>query len=298
MDATLVIMAAGLGSRYGGLKQIDPLGPNGETLLEYAAYDAIQAGFTKLVFVIRSDFEKGFKTRIGSRLEDRIEVCCVCQALDHLPSGFAVPPGRVRPWGTGQAVFACREAVKTPFAVQNADDFYGADAYRATIHALHHLPENGSCMVGYPLRRTLSPHGSVSRGICTMNEGRLGAIVERTQIESTASGQIVYVENHQPRPMRGDEICSMNFWGFQPALFDRLERYFAEFLLERGAEPESEWHIPGIVNAMLRSNETQVQVLPTNAGWFGVTYPEDRPAVMRSLAAMHASKAYPAPLWK
>ncbi len=298
MQPTLLIMAAGMGSRYGGLKQMDPLGPGGETLLEYSIHDAMAAGFGKVVFVIRRDFEEAFRQQVGSRFEHRIPVDYAFQSLHDLPAGFSVPEGRSKPWGTGQAVLASRNLIATPFAVQNADDFYGADAYLTLARHLADMPAGESCMVGYRLRNTLSPHGFVSRGVCQTRNGYLTGIAERQKIEADSEGTIHYFEAGNAHAMAGGEICSMNFWGFHPTLFDRLEDRFIAFLGAKGGEQKSEWYIPDIVDDMVAKGETRVQVLECDSRWFGVTYPEDRPAVVSALEAMHRGGTYPTPLWE
>ena len=291
-------MAAGMGSRYGGLKQMDPVGPNGETLLEYSIHDALRAGFGKAVFVIRTDFADTFREQIGSRFENHIEVCYAFQSLHDLPNGFKVPEGRTKPWGTGQAVLACRNIVDEPFCVQNADDFYGAEAYETMATALVGLAANESCMVGYRLGNTLSPHGSVSRGVCETNNGYLDRIVERTRIETDKSGTIRFIEDCGAVNMTGNETVSMNFWGFGPEIFKTLEQKFIAFLDEKGMELKSEWYIPDIVTAMMRNGETRIKVLECESSWFGVTYPEDRPAVVSALKVMHENDIYPPHLWE
>ena len=297
MKPTLVIMAAGMGSRYGGLKQMDPVGPNGESLLEYSVRDALEAGFGKVVFIIRREFEQAFKAEVGSRFESKISVEYAYQELDHLPRGFKVPEGRTKPWGTGQAVLSCRDLVNEPFAVQNADDFYGAEAYQVLADELASMRPDDSCMVGYRIRNTLSPHGPVARGICTTTEGYLSGIVERFQIQANVDGVIQYDHKGQTADMAGDEVCSMNFWGFSPALFDTLEEKFINFLESQGRELASEWYIPDIVDEMINSGETRVKVLTSDSLWFGITYPEDKPAVVASLQRMHDEGRYPETLW-
>ncbi len=297
MNPTLIIMAAGMGSRYGGLKQMDPVGPNGETLLEYSIYDALRAGFGKVVFIIRKDFADEFQSQVGGRFEGKIEVDYTFQELGNLPEGFSVPEGRTKPWGTGQAILSCKDIVNEPFAVQNADDFYGAEAYQVIAEEFAQMPEDGSCMVGYLIRNTLSPHGSVSRGLCTTTDGHLSGIAERTRIETNAAGTIQYFEDGQAVDMTGGEICSMNFWGFTPSFFQSLEEKFIAFLKEKGRELKSEWYIPDIVDEMINANQTCVKVLSSNGKWFGVTYPEDRPTVVASLKAMHEAGRYPENLW-
>ena len=297
MSPTLIVMAAGMGSRYGGLKQMDPVGPNGETLLEYSIHDAIQAGYGKVVFVIRDDFKDAFKEQVGNRFKDRIEVAYAFQRLEDLPDGFSVPEGRTKPWGTGQAVLACKEQVNEPFTVQNADDFYGAEAYHTMAKALAVMPKSESCMVGYRIRNTLSPNGTVSRGICETTNGYLSGIQERFQIHADESDTIYFVEDGEKTSMSGDEICSMNFWGFHPSFFDSMEERFIAFLEAKGSEQKSEWYIPDIVDGMISNGETRVRVLDCNCKWFGVTYPEDRPTVVSALKAMHNNGEYPALLW-
>ncbi len=298
MTPTLVIMAAGMGSRYGGLKQMDPVGPNGETLLEYSIHDAIAAGFGKVVFVIRSDFETEFKEQVGSKFIDKIEVDYAYQSLEDLPEGFSLPEGRTKPWGTGQAVLACKGIVNEPFAVQNADDFYGAEAYQTIAAEFSKMAEGDSCMVGYLIRNTLSPNGYVSRGICGTTEGFLSSIIERTHIETNAAGTIQFIENNTATDMDGSEICSMNFWGFSPLFFQTLEEKFIAFLQEKGEELKSEWYIPEIVDDMITRGQTRVTVLSSEGQWFGVTYPEDKPTVVAALQAMHDAEEYPPVLWE
>ncbi len=290
-------MAAGMGSRYGGLKQMDAVGINGETLLEYSVFDAIRAGFGKVVFVIRRDFEAAFKEQVGGRFSDRIEVAYAFQALENLPAGFSVPEGRVKPWGTAQAVLACKDLVKEPFVVQNADDFYGAEAYRLMAGHLQQMPEGEGCMVGYRVRNTLSPNGSVSRGICEVKDGLLAGIAERTDIRRSEDGGIVFRADGTAVPIDEHALCSMNFWGFHPTFLECLESRFVTFLEAHGQELKSEWYIPTVVDAMIESGETRFRVLDSDAQWFGVTYPEDKPTVVEALRAMHEAGDYPARLW-
>lgn len=295
----LLILAAGMGSRYGGLKQIDPVGPAGETVLDYSVYDALAAGFGKLVFVIRRDFEAAFRENVGRRFESRAEVCYVFQELESLPGGHAVPAGREKPWGTGHAVWCARDALTEPFAVINADDFYGADSFRQLGRFLTAAPERDMparcAMVGFTLANTLSEFGAVSRGICTVDtEGRLVDVREVTGIEPAqvaacgAGGTAVFT---------GDEIASMNCWGFTPAILPSLERQLTEFLAARGRELKSEFYIPSVVTGLIETGEATVTVLPTGSAWFGVTYREDRPRVVASLEALVRAGVYPAALW-
>jgi dTDP-glucose pyrophosphorylase len=299
MKPTLVIMAAGMGSRYGGLKQIAAMGPNGEILMEYSIYDAIRAGFGCVVFVIRKEFEADFRANVGAKFEGKIEVAYAFQAIDDLPPGFTVPEGRVKPWGTAQAVLAAKDAVRTPFVVQNADDFYGAEAYRVIAAELSGYANESSdcCLVGFELRNTLSPNGSVSRGVCEVKNGNLSSVVERTKIEENADGICQYFDGETAVDMSGNEICSMNFWGFTPKLFETLEREFVAFLAAEGAEMKSEWHLPAVIDRMIQTGETQAKTLSSRDKWFGVTYPADKPAVTAAIAELVASGSYPSPLF-
>jgi NDP-sugar pyrophosphorylase family protein len=297
MSLTLVVLAAGMGSRYGGLKQVDPVGPSGETVLDYAVFDARRAGFTRVVFVIRKDFEALFREKIGARYAGKIAVDYVFQALDVLPPGFAVPAGREKPWGTGHAVWCARAAVTGNFAVINADDFYGADSFRKLAAFLDATPVAGVAgqpsafaMVGFRLNNTLSEHGTVARGVSESGAGgELRAIVERTGIAPTDVGP--------GKTYSGHEIVSMNCWGFTPALFAGLEAQLREFLAARGGEPKAEFYLPAAVSAMIAQGTARVQVLPTDSTWFGVTYREDKPRVEAAVAALVQSGLYPRQLW-
>lgn len=292
-------MAAGMGSRYGGLKQIDPMGPNGEALMEYSVYDAIRAGFGKVVFIIRKEFAPLFKEMVGDKFSSRIEVGYAYQELNDLPPGFTVPAGREKPWGTGQAILSCRHVVDTPFAVQNADDYYGVEAYKVIAAELAAMGNEStdSCMVGFQLRNTLSEHGSVSRGVCAVAEDYLTGIIERLKIKRNAAGTVQYFEGDRAIDMSGEEICSMNFWGFTPKFFQALEKRFSTFLAAEGNELKSEWLIPPIIDDMIKTGDTRVKVLRSRDAWFGVTYPDDKPRVVATLAAMHAGSIYPSKLW-
>ena len=297
MEASLIIMAAGMGSRYGGLKQIDPLGPNSEILMEYAVFDAIRAGFTKVIFVIRKDFEEDFKNRIGNKFTEHISVYYAFQCLDDLPEPYTTPKGRTKPWGTGQAVLCCKSFINEPFVVQNADDFYGANAYKTIIKAFKDLSANDCCLVGYPISKTLSPHGSVTRGICISNNGILSKIDERMKIEKNSNGKIICDYNNQIIEINDTSICSMNFWGFPLSYMDILEKNFINFLSKHGSELKSEWLIPEIVDYSINYNNNQFHVLSTESEWFGVTYPEDKQRVMNLLANLHSTGEYPEKLW-
>jgi UTP-glucose-1-phosphate uridylyltransferase len=290
MSLTLVVLAAGMGSRYGGLKQIDPVGPSGETVLDYAVFDALRAGFTRVLFVIRRDFEDLFREKIGTRYAGRATVDYVFQSLDALPPGVTTPAGREKPWGTGHAVWCAREAITGDFAVINADDFYGADSFKRLAQFLSRARGGAFAMVGFRLANTLSEHGTVARGICTSDEsGMLRSVVERTGIDPKEVGPgLTY---------SGEEIVSLNCWGFTPALFTGLDRQFREFLAARGNEPKAEFYLPAAVSAMIERGEATVRVLPTESSWFGVTYREDKPRVEASITALVQAGRYPAKLW-
>jgi hypothetical protein len=290
MALSLVILAAGMGSRYGGLKQIDPVGPAGETVLDYAVFDALRAGFTRVVFVIRRDFEALFRERIGARYAGRIEVDYVFQSLDALPAGFAPPAGREKPWGTGHAVWCAREAVRENFAVINADDFYGSDSFAQLARFLGAARGPEFAMVGFRMRNTLSEHGAVSRGLCAA--GPDGALTSITEIHG-----IVPADVGAGRKYSGEEIVSMNCWGFTPALFTGLDRQFREFLAARGGEEKAEFYLPAAVSGMVARGEAVARLLPTSASWFGVTYREDKPRVTAAIAALVASGQYASPLF-
>jgi len=297
MKPTLLILAAGMGSRYGGLKQIDPVGPNGETIIDYSIYDALRAGFGKLVFVIRRDIEAPFREIVGARFEKHIPVEYVFQELDKLPPGFSVPPGRAKPWGTAHAILMAEAAIHEPFAAINADDFYGADSFRVLAA---HLTSGAAdyAMVGFVLRNTLSEFGSVARGVCALSAGgRLTGVTERTGIEPDGTGAKAPGESGQTLRFTGDEPVSMNMWGFTPALFAELQSQFVEFLKARGREEKSECYIPSVVNDLIRAGRAQTQVLRTTASWFGVTYREDRPFVVAGVRKLVTRGDYPEKLW-
>ena len=298
METTLIIMAAGMGSRYGGLKQLDPLGPNGETLIEYALYDAARAGFTKVVFVIRRDFEDEFKDKIEPFIPPSLQAYYAYQDLTALPPGFQVPNEREKPWGTAQAILTAKPYISEPFAVQNADDFYGAEAYKTLFTALQTLNDNECCMIGYRLRNTLSPHGHVSRGICQTNEeGHLTNITEHAHIEIQKNGNDIFsIDNQTATPLPEDTICSMNFWGFSSCFMQTLEAYFVEFLNKHVHEIHAEWYIPTVIAEIIRKRDKVINVLSCESNWFGVTYAEDKPHVMQALADQHQQGNYPTSL--
>ena len=283
----LVILAAGMGSRFGGLKQVQPVGPAGELIIEYSAYDALRAGFDHLVLVIRKDMEADFRVAIGKRLETRMEVSYVFQEMG---------AGRAKPWGTGHAVLAARDVVKRPFAVINADDFYGAAGYRTL--AAHFAASSDYAMVGYPLKQTLSEFGTVSRGLCATDaSGRLQSIKEITQIEKTAAGARYTDATGTSKTLTGDEIVSMNFWGFTPQVFPQFERLFAEFMTKTSLDPKAEFYLPTAISSLNERDEAKVALLSSSDAWFGITYREDLAASQAAIRALLAAGKYPTPLW-
>ena len=289
-NPTLLILAAGMGSRYGGLKQLDPLGPHGETIMDYSVKYAIEAGYGKIVFVIRRSMEADFREHILSRYIDRIPVEYVFQELDVLPAGFTVNPERVKPYGTAHAILVAKEAVKEPFTVINADDFYGKDAFMVMADFLKCEQPAGTphfAMVGYKLANTLSENGTVSRGVCTANErGELVKIQEMTQIGRDGDR----IQNTAPDGtqtlLQADTPVSMNFWGFTPLFFEKLDEQFVEFLTAQNDNPKSEFQIPTVINYFLQSGKARIEILKSDAKWFGVTYKEDRPYVVARLAEL------------
>jgi NDP-sugar pyrophosphorylase family protein len=294
MAPALLVLAAGLGSRYGGLKQIEPVGPSGETLLDYAVFDALRAGFGRVVFVIRRDFEDVFRAKVGGRYAGRAEVGYAFQELDALPASFAPPAGREKPWGTGHALWCARNALDGTFAAINADDFYGADAFARLAAFLQASggPAPGvqrTALAGFRLADTLSEHGPVSRGVCRIEGGRLLSIEERTAITPADVGY--------GRAYSGDEIVSMNCWGFGPGIFPLIEAQLAQFLEIHAAELRAEFYLPEALSRLVARGEAEVEVLPARGPWFGVTHREDRPRVAAAIAALVRGGAYPAALF-
>jgi NDP-sugar pyrophosphorylase family protein len=301
---TLIVMAAGIGSRYGGLKQMDPVGPSGEIILDYSIYDALKSGFEHVVFVIRKDIEEVFRDRVGKNIEQRCDTRYVIQSTNDVPPGFTVPPNRIKPWGTGHAVFACRDAVHTPFAVINADDFYGRasfqtlDTYLRTSKDRDNLYEY--CMVGYILKNTLTEHGHVARGVCTVDENSfLMNIREHTHIERVGDK----IQNQEPdgtwKDLHEDTIVSLNMWGFTPSLFAELEVRFPKFL-ESNRENilKAEYFLPDIVGDIITEEKARAKVLETHEHWFGVTYKEDKDRVNRAIQTLIQRDKYPQDLWR
>lgn len=299
MKPTLLILAAGMGSRYGGLKQMDELGPSGESIIDYSIYDAIKAGFGKVVFVIRESFADAFRERFEHRLKGRIEVEYVFQELNKLPQGYAVPDGREKPWGTGHAMLMAKDAINEPFAIINADDFYGQGAYfQAADFIAGSKADNEYAMVGYALKNTLSEHGTVSRGVCDADaDNNLSRIIERTKIGLEGSS-IFFYEDGSKTELTGNEPVSMNFWIFKPSFFKHLEDGFKDFLKLRGSELKSEFYFNSMADKLIKEGKASTKIINTDARWFGITYREDRPMVQDSLNILINAGVYPENLWK
>jgi NDP-sugar pyrophosphorylase family protein len=289
MAPTLLVLAAGMGSRYGGLKQIDPVGPSGETMLDYAVHDAVRAGFGDVVFVVRREFSEAFAAAVMAKYEKIVPVRMVFQGTGDLPAGFGVPPGRERPWGTGHAVWCAREALGGPFAVINADDFYGASSFSLLAAFLEGAVGARFGMVGFRLGNTLSESGTVSRGVCRGQGGRLVSITEERSIARIDVGP--------GRRFAGDEITSMNCWGFTPALFGGLDEGLKAFLAASGSDPKAEYYLPAAVSGLVAEGSATVDVIPSGDSWFGITYREDRPAVAAAIRALVDRGVYPARLF-
>lgn len=302
MKPTLLVLAAGMGSRYGGLKQLDPVGPNGETIMDYSVYDALRAGFGKVVFVIRKDFEDDFRSKVLSKYSSHIPVEVVFQSLDALPQGYACPPGRTKPWGTNHAIMMGQTAINEPFAVINADDFYGRDAFEVIERELtaEHTRKGDYCMVGFRVGNTVTANGTVSRGVCTTDaNGFLTDIVERTAISVDKDGNVSYADgNGNAVPLDRNTPVSMNLWGFTPDYFDFSNEEFCKFLDEKIAVEKSEFYIPTAVDNLVKAGKATVKVLDTASQWFGVTYASDREDVVSKLAALHAEGVYPERLFQ
>lgn len=299
MQPTLLVLAAGIGSRYGGLKQVDGVGPSGEAIMEYAVYDAIQAGFGKVVFIIRHAIEADFKAKFAGKFDDRIQVAYVFQETNSPVAGITQWPDREKPWGTGHAVLMAKDVIQEPFAVVNADDYYGADAFHK-IAAFLTSDCNTShlAMVGYRLKNTLSEHGTVSRGVCEVNDkGQLVGVTERHKIQRTDAG-IIFVDEHETaRSLDDNAIVSMNLWGLPAQIFPEIERQFLEFFEASKDNPKAEFYIPAVINRLLSEGRATVSVLPNEGQWYGVTYREDKDIAQQAFAGFAQQGKYPSPMW-
>lgn len=297
MALTLLVLAAGMGSRYGGLKQIDPVGPGGETLMDYSVYDARRAGFDKLVFIIRRDIERPFREVVGRRFENFMEVEYAFQELSQVPGGFKVPATRQKPWGTGHALLAGAEVVREPFAAINADDLYGSNSFRVLAEHLR-TGVSDFAMVGFVLRNTLSEFGSVARGVCRLNnESFLESVVELTRIEPDGERARYTDAAGNRHPLTGNETVSLNIWGFTTSIFADLKTQFGTFLEHHGQEEKAEFYIPSVVNTLVAGGRARVKVLPTPDSWFGITYREDRERVAAGIRQLIERGNYPETLW-
>ena len=291
-NITLLVMAAGMGSRYGGLKQLDAVGPNGETIIDYSVYDAIESGFSKVVFIIRREFEKEFKERISDKYAGEIQVEFAFQELHVLPNGFTCPEGREKPWGTGQAILSAAALIKEPIAAINGDDFYSRESFEV-VADYYKNGRNNFSMVTFRLENTLSIFGGVTRGLCTVNDGELETVIETENLQKMENGFSSDIDI----VLNGTEPVSMNMWGFTPVLFDYLKDMFVDFLSEHGTELKSEFLIPSVINDLIQSGKEQVHVLRSNANWFGVTYKEDKPYVMGEIQKLVDDNVYPKKLF-
>jgi dTDP-glucose pyrophosphorylase len=299
---SLVILAAGMGSRYGGLKQLDKFGPHGEAIIDYSLYDALKAGFGKIIFIIRESFKSDMEAAFAYKLDGKVEYHFVNQDISMVPSGVQIHPERTKPWGTAHAVWVAKDFIREPFGVINADDFYGAESYQILADFLNGLSATditSYCTVGYYLRNTLSEHGTVNRGICDVDQNNfLIGVTERTKIKRFDDGVIRYdSESEDPKPLKDDDFASMNMWGCVPNYFNVTDRHFKSFLQENGMDPKSEYYIPTVIDYMINNRLANVKVLPSESTWFGVTYPEDKPSVMESLQKLLDDGKYPTNLW-
>lgn len=300
MNLTLLVLAAGMGSRYGGLKQLDQVGPSGETIIDYSVYDAIEAGFNKIVFIIRKDIEKEMKEILFDKYSKKIKIDYVFQELDNIPEGVDFPEDRVKPWGTGHAVLMAKNVINEPFVVINADDFYGKSAFKVVADYMKsHIDDlqGKNCMAGYLLKNTLSEHGTVSRGVCKVNdEKELIEITERTKI-GWSNHKIIADDNGNNLELDGNIYVSMNFWGFTPDVFPELESEFKKFIQKNSYDIKSEYYIPSIVSHQINNGIASVKVLEANDQWFGVTYKEDKPLVIDKIKKLTEAGKYPNKLW-
>lgn len=299
ISPALVVMAAGMASRYGSLKQLEKFGPHGETIIDYSVYDAIRAGFGQVIFVIRESIAAEFKAMLLPRFADKITVDFVLQEPDNIPAGFSVPATRVKPWGTGHAVWVAAQQITGPFAVINGDDFYGYASFKVMADYLKQDTVAQPAMVGFKLANTLSAHGAVSRGICQVDaDGFLESITERTHIQNTPRGIIAQAEANQELLLTGNEIASMNLTAFPPHVFPYFEAYFRDFLQEQAHQPKAEFFLPSVVDKLVQNNIARVKVLPTPEKWFGVTYPADKPVAVQTLQQLIDQGVYPEKLWQ
>jgi dTDP-glucose pyrophosphorylase len=301
MKPTLLILAAGIGSRYGGMKQIDQVGPSGEAIIDYSVYDAIRTGFRKIVFVIRKEIEKDVRDFFEHKLAGKIQMEFVYQELNMIPEGYTVPPDRIKPWGTAHAVWVAAKIIREPFVAINADDFYGLESYRLMaeyLTARSPADSTNYCMIGYRLQDTLSDYGSVSRGVCESDDKSfLKAVVERTEI-IRKDGEIAFRDEHgRDVPLSADTLVSMNMWGFTPAIFNHIGIQFAEFIRENVSNIKAELYIPKIVNEIINSGKGNVKILPATDKWFGVTYKEDKQAAVQNIRKLIEKGIYPENLW-
>ncbi len=292
-NVTLMVMAAGMGSRYGGLKQLDSVGPNGETIIDYSVYDAIEAGYNKVVFIIRKDFENDFKSKITAKYTGKIQVGYAYQNIDDLPNGYTCPEGRVKPWGTGHAILSAVDQINGPVCVINADDFYGRESFKELMK-FYTSGNNGFSMVAFHLDQTLSSSGGVTRGICEVMNDKLSSVNETSNIQKIDN----CITSEDNVEWEGKELVSMNMWGFTPVLFNYLKEMFLHFLNEKGEEIDSEFLIPTVINDLIKNGRETVQVLRSNSLWFGVTYKEDKPYVVEAIQKLITSGKYPQKLFE
>jgi hypothetical protein len=298
MKPTLLILAAGMASRYGSMKQVDGFGPNGETIIDYSIYDAIKAGFGKVSFIIREEFAEPFKAIFEPKLKGRIETDYVFQSFDLEPFGITEQIERAKPWGTAHAVLAARNQINEPFCVINADDFYGYDAYEKMAKFLTtEVADDKYAIIGYQVDRTLSDHGTVSRGVCKVEDGNMIAINERLKVYFKEDGSVAYEDNGEEFPLDPETRVSMNFWGFTPAVFNQSEELFKEFVEANKTNPKSEFFIPLVADELIKNGTATFKVIPTSTKWFGVTYKEDKPIVQKSISELVENGTYPSNLW-
>lgn len=276
-DATLIVMAAGMGSRFGGLKQLEPIGPNGEVILDFSVFDAVKAGFNKAVMIIRRDIEKDFREIVGKRIEKYVDIEYVFQDMENIPEGFSVPDGRTKPWGTGHAVYCCKDVVNTPFALINADDYYGQSSFKILYDEL--VSGEDTCMVGYKLGNTLTENGTVARGVCDVDNGILRSITEHTALDKNSGIPL-------------DTIVSMNMWGLKPHIFDKVSSDFVDFLKDMKNPLKDEFYIPFVIDRAIKEDGARVKVLSTDEKWYGVTYREDKESVVSAIKKLFAEGLY------